>query len=347
VCILLSIIGIICSQNAAFLVVPIGCFLLLNQYKKLSFYLLNLLGLIAALPLQVYIYWFYKTHPLLDMHKLQFDFGFDIFLETLKHTDKYFNFLTPFPAYKLITVLLFYIFFATICFIFRKPKEGLSIITGMIFLLFSLSFSKTQNASESIFFSGVRMFLGVPISFIIFGYWAENSFSSLANYQKLREIAMKIFLAVGIFYFIDRNIIFRPHLYSSCRQPDELVAEWVNDSRMSCEKFYKMCLETNSNLVVVDNWMIEVSYYAAAMNHRFKTLVPSYERRTWAMQSEDTTIRDYFIYLPPGEKDMSQNIPKYINIAKINEDPAAYLIKTNGHKVFEILKEMHVRISEH
>src|SRR2546423_1443178 len=105
--------------------------------------------------------------------------------------------------------------------------------------------------------------------------------------------------------------------------------------------------KTHSKLVVSNNWLIEVNYMCDALNEPYQTMLPAYERRTWVMQREDTTRRADFIYLPNSPEEIVKNTPPDIRYTRIYEEPPAYLIKTNGRKVLDILKEMKVPVREH
>jgi hypothetical protein len=343
----LSLTALVTSQNAVFLILPAGMYLFLNHFQNKRFYWQSLLGFVAALPLPLFIYWFYNAHPSYDMHSLEFGFGFDTFIDNLQHTDKIFNYLTPSDSYKLVGVLSFYVLFAAVCFIKRNVKAGISIVSGMLLLLFTLAFDKSQDASSSVFYSGVRMFLGVPVSFIIFCYWAEVSFIGSSVYKKMEIVILTLLLAVAIISSLERNRLFRASLYDNTRKDDTLIDEWVDDTKMFSDRIAGLCRKNHSDLVVFDNWMVEVSYYCPAMNYPFTTMVPSYERRTWIMQKEDKTFRTNFIYLAPDSAIMLKYVPANIHYKKICEDPAAYLVQTDGRKVFDVLKDMKVEVRTH
>jgi hypothetical protein len=334
------------SENAVFLIVPAGIFLFLHQIKNPKFYIQSISGFVAALPLPLFVHWFYAVHPAYNMHELEFTFDWDTFLENLGHTDLFFKDMTPDQGHKLLIIIAFYILFASITFYKKNIKAAISILSGLVILMFVLSFDKTQDASESLFFSAARMFLSIPVSYILFCYWAEDSFSPATVYRKAGLGIISVLLIAGFLSSLERNRYFQQHLFHYSRKPDAIVEDWVSESKLFCDRTFELSKKYHSNLVIIDNWMVHVNYMMAALNYPVKTLVPSYERRTWELQAEDTTTRDNFIYYPQDSTKMSKEIVKNIHFQKIDDSPA-YLIQTGGRRAFDILKEMQVPVRPH
>jgi hypothetical protein len=338
-------LGLFTSENSFFLTLPVGVFIWIDQFKNRKFYIQGILGFMASLPLPALIYWFYRAHPSYNLHLIEFTFDSDTFFETIRNTDKYFNFFTPDQKFKFVTVLAFYLFFAALCFIRKNIKAGISILSGLLLFLFALSFDKSQDASDSPFYSAVRMFLGVPVSFIVFFGWIEESFSGLSSFKNIKQVALSILLIIGVISSLERNRFFHKHLYVPSNIDDIIVEDRVSHARFLCDQTYGLCKKYNCSLVIIDNRMIQVNYMMPALNYPVRTMIPSYERRTWIMQAEDSTIRDNFIYFAEDE-DKTEEIPSYVHYKKIGDGPA-YLVQTDGRKVFAILNDMKVEIRKH
>jgi hypothetical protein len=191
------------------------------------------------------------------------------------------------------------------------------------------------------------MFLGIPISFIIFSSWAEDAFKHNMLFMKSQLIILTILLSIGVISFSERNRYFIDNLYNSPNKTDIIVEDWVNDSKRLCDQAGEICRKNHSSLVVIDNWMVNLDYMAPALDYPYKTLVPSYERRTWEMKSENKTVRPNFIFLPEDSLWMNNSLPHQVRFKKVSDDPLAYLVETDGRRVFDVLYDMNVAVRWH
>ncbi len=342
----LSLIGFTISQNCIFLIIPAAIYFWLHNIKSLKFYLQSFAGLLLAMPLPVFIYWFYATHPAYNVHGIEYTFDFDTFKLAFTHIDQIFNYLSPEKKYQFLTVSVLYFVFAVICFVNKKFISGISIISGFIVLLFTLWFDKAQDVEDNYFFSGVRMYLGVPVSFALFSYWAESSFKSVSNKWIWKSIILTFFLFAGIVCMSQRNRLFKTNLYGAMASTDVVPAEFVDAIIAKSNHLQQLCLAYHSDLVILDNKQVGLGYIIPALNYPFKILRPVYERRTWDMQSEDHIIRPNFILLPDDPEQAEEWQGQGIDI-KPTTDPKAFLIATHGKKVFAILKDMKIDVRAH
>jgi len=341
----MSLVAITISQNCVFLIVPVGIYLWLVHIKDLKFYLHVIAGLIVALPLPVYIYWFYHTHPANIVHLIEYTFGFDTFTDTLSEIQVYFNFLTPDAKNKLIVVTLGYILFAIVCFAKKNIKAGIAILCGLMILYFSFWFDKVEDGTDSLFFSSVRIFLGVPLVVIIFSYWTESSFK-IKSYRGWQFSILSFLLVIGIICSSERNRYFKAKLYRPSSDTDVVSGKRVDSLIDYCNHLKVLCTENHTNLVILENLQVGADYMCPALNYPFKILRPSYERRTWDMKQEDTTIRTGFIYFPLYPDSLLMALPVNLDI-KSTKDPTGFLINTHGRGVFDILKDMKVVVRPH
>jgi len=196
------------------------------------------------------------------------------------------------------------------------------------------------------FFSSVRIFLGVPVSFALFAYWAESSFKAISYNLFWKSVALTFFLAIGIICSSDRNRFFMDKLHKSYGDDDVVSVLPVKSYLQDCDNFNNLCKAYHTNLIILDAWPLGVNYMAPALNYKFKILSPRNERRTWDMQQEDTTIRQDFILLPQMPDSFGKTVHYGINI-KSTYDPSAFLINTHGRKVFDILKDLDIKVVWH
>jgi len=335
------------SENSLFLMFPVGVYLFLHHFKEIRFYVFNVLGWIAAAPLPLFVWWFYKTHPAYNLHQLELTFGYDTFLESMKSTTLLFKDFTPIESHKLLTISLFFLVFLLICLIKKNFKASVAILSGLAMFYFALAFDKSHDASNTIFFSGIRMYLGIPISFVVFCYWAESSFKENRMIVLLQPYLLSAFLVLGIVCSVARNLSFQNELYHYSKKDPVILADWVSQMKLLTDHTNDYCKEYHSSLVVIDDWRTGLNYMAPALDYQFKTLTPSYERRTWEMQSEDTTIRDCFIFFTDDPDKMYDELANKIDFTPLREDPYAFLIYTHKRKVFDILREIGTEVRSH
>jgi len=342
----LSIIAITVSQNCVFLIVPAGIYLWLYNIKNLKFYLHVIAGLLVALPLPLYIYWFYSTHPANIVHLIEYTFGFDTFKDTISEIQVYFNFLTPDVKNKLLVITLGYVLFAVACFAKRNVKAGIAILAGLAMLFFSFWFDKVEDGTDSLFFSSVRIFLGVPLALILFCYWTESSFKIKSYKGTLQFLVLTFLLVAGIICSSERNRYFQAKLYKPSSDTDVVSGKRVDSVVGYCNHLKVLCNDNHSSLVILENLQVAANYMCPALNYPFETLRPSYERRTWDMKQEDTTTRSNFIYFPLYPDSFLMALPSRLDFRQ-TKDPKGFLINTHGQKVFAILKELKVVIRTH
>ena len=342
----LSIIAITVSQNCVFLIVPVGIYLWLDKIKNIKFYLHIIAGLMVAVPLPAYIYWFYHTHPSNIVHLIEYTFGFETFKDTLKEIQVYFNYLTPDAKNKLLVVTFGYIVFAAICLVKKNFKAGIAILGGLAMLYFSFWFDKVEDGTDTLFFSSVRIFLGVPLALIIFSYWAESSFIIKSYRGLLSFLILTFLLVVGIICSSERNRYFKSRLYRPICDTDVVSGRQVDSVVCYCNHLENLCQENHSTLVILENLQDAADYMCPALNYPIKTLRPSYERRTWDMKEEDTTNRPNFIYFPLYPDSLLMTLPAHIDL-KSTKDPKGFLINTHGRKVFDILKDLKILVRPH
>jgi len=340
-----SLFAFTVSQNCIFFIVPVALYLWLDHLKDFKYYVQTFVGIVAALPLPLFIYWFYNRHPEYIVHGIEYTFDFNTFKESLKQTDKIFNFLVAGHGFKLLIISLGFSIFALACFIKKNIKAGISIMGGLAVLYFSLWFDKAQDGTQSLFFSSIRMYLGVPVGIIIFSYWTESSFKIKSFRGALEIISLTFLLAVGIVCSAERNWFFKDHLYNSADAEDIVSSQTTSGLEAYCSGLSVLCRNYHTDLIILNNNQAGAAYMCAAFNYPFEVLRPCYERRTWTLQHEDSTIRRDFIYLP-ANPDTVYKFAAGIDL-KPTYDATAFLITTRGRKVFDILKDLKEEVRAH
>lgn len=114
---------------------------------------------------------FYVLHPGYVVHHLpEITYAFSRVWETLNHMDRSFAFLTSIFLsghwWSLVVLVS-----GSVWLIWKDWKMGVSLVIGMIFILFTLGINKVEEGVGVIFFSPTRMFLAVPLLLALMIGW--------------------------------------------------------------------------------------------------------------------------------------------------------------------------------
>ena len=226
---------------------------------------------------------FYVTHPDYVVHQLpEITYAFSRVWETLQQMDRSFAFLTPVFFHGNWWVLLV-LLFGSIWLIRKDWKKGVSILLGIVFLLFSLGINKVEEGVGVIFFSPTRMFLALPMLLGLLLGWALKSKTN--NKFNLSIVFVSVlFLGIKMTLIIDTV-----SKHTDVRSYGPVAIENIEILKKQCETFNSVIQNRKVDLVVFTlsskKYVPEVSFY----NFGCELLLPNFpestmlhkERRTW------------------------------------------------------------------
>ncbi len=160
---LFASLGFVTNPNSILVAFPIGLYLFFTNFKNWKFYVFTVISMTPTLVAYYFSKQFYLYQPDFVVHEMwDLNYATTRVWETINHLDRSFAYLTP-VTWGIHWLILPVIMIGSLFMIKKDWRLGLSILFGMIFLIFSLGINKVEEGVDSIFFSPTRMFLGVPI----------------------------------------------------------------------------------------------------------------------------------------------------------------------------------------
>lgn len=294
-------LGIFINPNSILIIPLIGLNKKVN-FKDYKFYLYGLLGFIISGFAFIANYLFYKENPEMIIHPApQMGLSLNNFPIIISKLDLYFNHISPL-FYKIGWIWLVIILGSIFYFIKHKNTES-SIVIISIFSIIILSFfsNKVTDATNSIFFSGSRMYLGMPliIAFIL---------KELPHY-KFNKTLLKSILVLVIAHYS-----FHSFAYSIVQKDALSGSKYTLVGVSKIKDLKEDCLSLQN---------IKKPRYYFALDARGETLLISYgceclikdfspsysllyERRTWLNEAfKNAELKDILLI---GEPKFMENI---------------------------------------
>jgi hypothetical protein len=232
----------------------------------------------------VYNYFYYKSHPEMLIHSSP-DMApdFSVFMGSLGSLDLYFDFVSPvFWRGGWITLLLF----LPAAFFFRKKKQtGAYWMTLALFagLVLSLSVKKVADSTNSVFFSGSRMFLAYPLllTFLLSKLYIHAG-------QEKKERILYFFLVVSVVLVAIKILFFNAFLKYDLRGSKYTVVQVAKVQELTgkCKSLLTYAEEKPDLLLAASPGTSDalINYGCHCLVEGFPPgIQPLYERRTWLL----------------------------------------------------------------
>ena len=334
-------IGYIFNSNSLIFSLPISLYIFLYNYKKISYYLINLLLILPVLYIEFLAKRFYEINALFAVHGMwKINFNFNLMISNFGFLDHFFAYSMPlfWSAGWLILIVI-----STLGFIIIKHdwRKGTSVFFGIIFIIFTLGINKVNDHLDTIFLSSTRMFIAIPLFTGVIFMWLNDRL----NIKELRFKAL--FLIIAITVFAVKIGIYRPIIKQhTSRTNYGSVAIKKNEQFCSdCEKLDSITKKENVNLIIfVPNFENNVpslefmNYGCPLIINKFpKTLLNVYERRTWVFINEGSSVEKNILIFG---SDLNSNTNK--PLIEISEYPKMVLIKDNKLRTDSLLKQLNI-----
>ena len=186
----------ICNPSSLVFSIPICVYLFLINFRRLSFYLINIATVIPILSIEYFAKRFYLMNAEYNVCGMwNFEFSFSKMFNNFQHLDKFFKYSTPI-FWSAGWLALVFILIAGIVIMKKDWKKGISLIIGLVFIIFTLGINKVNDDSNTIFLSSTRMFLGIPLLIGLVFFWSKGLFTISHSTWKfgLIIIAITLFL---------------------------------------------------------------------------------------------------------------------------------------------------------
>jgi len=270
------------------------------QYRKSFFKVFypSFIGFILGISTLLINNYYYYQHPEMLVHPApKITIAWSNFETIISRLDYYFDFVNPlFWRAGWLTLLLF-IFAGIRLWKFKFRKEAFTLMVVFFLIISTFFVSKVLEATNSVFFSGARMYLAYPfllIFLVLFYTYTLNQEKSLKFYSLFILISCVSFL-VKIFGFG----MFTNHAMQGSKYTVVKVME-VKKLKENCENILKFS-DKNIDLILPNSGSSPsqlIAYGCPCLLEKFpKTLLSFYERRTWLLpEINNETYPQILIY---------------------------------------------------
>lgn len=275
-------VALVLSPNSVLLLLPVYLYVFIKSTKKLQVVFGMLGGVLLPLAWQLYVFWFYKTHPEYSVHSIENNsFSLDNFLNAISHLHELFYGLFPFLIFAGIGIIPALLFIA-----YRLNKKGettfsIALVVTVLFVGFTLFFNKINDGTASIFFPYSRMFLALPLVVGIGLYFLLKGKAIKAKpmYWFLGVTALAVTIK---FASINDRIGWNLHNnsgYVKVFKIEELKQDYI--------QIQEIADSLNISLLIINEKNDALNYGIMALsNSQLKTINLSYERKVWLVEKE-------------------------------------------------------------
>ena len=284
---LFGMLGYSVNQNSFLIAAPVMLFLWLENIRNLRFYLTVGAGILTGLVFHLLALLFYVLHPGYDVHPLpRFMMAIDLFLDAVMHLDRHLAWVTPLFNSGLMVLFLFAMAGTTLAYQ-KKRTAALTAFASLALILLTLSLKQMVMSTDSVFYSYARMYLAVPVLLAFLVPFIEIPFRR--GYMVLLVMAFGLCMARVEDIAPGYDRVLAPgisHIVSVSK---------LETFRNKCQQVRDYARQLNITLVVEDHdyFYDFINYGCSTCSGNFPaTLRPAYERRTWRLQEEKSTVHE-------------------------------------------------------
>jgi len=277
-------IGIYANPNCVLLFPLILPFLPRNRKELFRILMPLILGFSLGLTSFLFNAAYYNAHPDMVIHGAPgMDISLAAFLNVTGRLDSYFNFVTPLLWRAGWISLSLFVIIGIRLWQHSRKIEFLTLLLLFGFILFSFFVSKVSDGTNSVFFSGSRMFLAYP--FILMFVFIFGS-QTLVSQRKASLFFLLI--ALAILSFTVKILAFDFFLKDTMKGSKNSIVKvfTVNELRETCKDLLSFA-DGKVDLIIAnskDTPDQPVSYGCPCLDRKFPvTLQPLYERRSWLL----------------------------------------------------------------
>lgn len=282
--------------------------------------------------------WYYNLNPDLVIHgSPSLKTSLSSFLKIIGRMDNYFDFVSPIFWRVGWLFLTLFIIVGIRTWRYGFKKDSKTIFTSLIIIIASFFFSKVSDGTNSVFFSGARMYLAYP--FIII-------FILLMLIKTLNEAQKRIFytslLTLSLIAFTVKLVAFNSLLNHALRGSAYSVVQVIKVKKLNniCEEMLSFS-DKKINLILANSTQNQIITYGCQclIDDFPTTFQPLYERRTWI--SPNTMDSVYSNVLIHGKMTKGWNNIKNLDIINLDTTKKWILIN-NSLKTQDLLTTMNI-----
>lgn len=250
----LSIIGVVMSETAICIILPVLICILWNR-KNLLRHLWALIGIVAGIGVNKLCMLFYEIRPeFLVWGKPELSFDFDLFINRIHEFTTYFSNLILFENAWVFLVLCI----ALIVFLIITDNVGpaLTVISTIGGLFLTLGFSKVGE-HDCVLWSATRMFLFVPYNIALALYLSklesiEKKMEMYLTNRQVRKI-VSILAIIAVFMSAFIKYVDYKRRESEFKTSNLNVIISVQEIKSLVQQEYNAMIENGCNFAIVPN----------------------------------------------------------------------------------------------
>lgn len=335
-----SFLAVWVNPNATVVLFPVGCYLLLNNYRNVKFYLYFFLGSIIPLCIHYLTLQFYILNPNYVVHGMQsLQFHFETI--TLNSMNKYLKDMSPlFWGQGLM--YFFMLFSFTVVLLIQKNYKAMIVgCIGISFIVFCLGINKVRDGIDGIFFSHSRMFIGAPLLLACLLLFIEfNKFKTTMTFG---------ILIFSTFFFVYKKASLPENIKKNVdpNRENYITVAHLKDVKSLCNKLKTIAEKYKASLVIV-NWKHFVNNCCPCLDKNFPpTIEPVTDKRTWRLKEEGNRVIENLLFVGAEDRNFGEKFIKNMNIIRIENESHIFIYKNNKLKTVVLLDSLGLPMRPH
>lgn len=331
-------IGYYITPNLLLAAGPYLFYLWLHHIKNFKFYLLAPLFL-TALGIFYFVFdYFYKLHPEYVVYNLVNDFSLQYFLQNITQLDQCFAHVSFFVEDNSLPLLLGFLVMTVITF-----KAGKNLfytwLCFLVVLLLSFFAGKTRDGSFWPYYSYSRMYLALPLIFIVF----------IGSIPFRKTVAVFIFVALALVFesyklFKVKDVIAFHTNHLHAKGVRITSVETIKDAVSTYKKF---CSNNDVHELKLSTifWLSPyLTYGAQVLDPEFPNTEETWaDRRYWVRVQHEDSVYKRFIIISINYEFDKLTAGKYAFDVKKLDDWGVFLIENNrlrNKEFMDILRDI-------
>jgi hypothetical protein len=331
----IAVISYSVNANSVLISIPVLLYLWLQHIRNGQFYVFGLIGILLGVTCHFFIQYFYVVHPKVALHNYQLEFSWSYLKQGLSNFGLFFD--NVIPVFNGLGWLMIptSILTSIIFFSYKKPNEACVALSIPLLMIFPLLISKVSDGNDSVFFSVSRMYLGIPLVWVLLLSFIDVRSLRLTVIILLGSLGFAFYKATVIDFVIDKEL--KKNTVVGVMKNDDLISE--------CERLSRIAKKYNVDLIVIiDHWNYDFYNYGCAecVTHFPTTIRPSYDRRIWRLKKVASTMYSNILFI-----DLNRDLAsEFGNIVKLPLENGFYLIKGNKTKTIDLFTQLNLTIRE-
>ena len=345
---LLGVLAVTANPNACLLLVALGVYTWLTHWKKLRFYAMTLAGAAVGSAAPLGIAAFYHAHPTYDLHRHPpLEFTLKLWHEGWAKLDLYLGHFTPWTSWHAgaTPLVILGAMVAALLILWQwKAAVALAVAGGACVIV--LGINRVQESGTSVFLSGSRMFLAVPVLYALGLFWLGQGLDRWHLWPQVRWTGLGTLILLALFIIVPRHRSY-PALVRENLRDRTLQIYLVEDCERQARAIAEVADAQNVHMVLfaVEHDKTMALALPALTDGRCESLFPPFERRTWRMEEEARTPRDkVLLYTEHALRLGLDARTEFPGAEQVFESPHITCVTTDGETALDVARDLKIAV---